>query len=492
MSESEQHEPQTPKVKPSQRDLLLELAPTYLWRDAEGTGYATILVNGHFENHAIRSTTFKSWFVIAFGERHRVRIANEWRPQAPTEQAIKDAVNTIDAWASRGVEHTPVIRVASDTGSLFLDLGQENWDCVKANETGWTLVPLPLPFVRPKGMLPLPTPVVGGQIDELRRFVNVKENDDFWLIVVWLLWCLQPNGPFPILILNGEQGSAKSTACRMLRRLIDPHRLALRSLPKDEVDLVLAAKNGWILAIDNLSFVRNDFSDALCRIATKGGIGKRELYSDGAEFITEVCRPILLNGITAFAQRADLADRSIVINLPAISDRGRRTEKELWTEFEAALPRILGALLSLASNVMAFAGQHNVTLNTNARMADFAVYGETVFRSLDVAPGIFEQVYARNRAATSDATLEGDAVAMALLLVLQRERKFEGTTTNLLETLGRTEWAHRDPRWPRDANGLHARLMRASPLLRQRGVDIERHRSADRDRTRILTIRLRV
>ena len=40
--------------------------------------------------------------------------------------------------------------------------------------------------------------------------------------------------------------SAKSTGVRVLRHLVDPNSTALRSLPRDERDLVIAARNGWL------------------------------------------------------------------------------------------------------------------------------------------------------------------------------------------------------------------------------------------------------
>ena len=47
----------------------------------------------------------------------------------------------------------------------------------------------------------------------------------------------------------------------------------------------------------------------------------------------------------------DLADRCIFINCDAVSDTQRRTERQLWQEFEAARPQILGVLLVSGSLV---------------------------------------------------------------------------------------------------------------------------------------------
>src|SRR5256886_5689169 len=119
-------------------------------------------------------------------------------------------------------------------------------------------------------MLALPVPLPGGALDDLRPFLNVADDGDYRLLVTWLLAALRPRGPYPVLVLHGEQGSAKSTTARVLRMLIDPNGAPLRAEPHDDRDLMIAATNGWIVALDNLSHLPPWLSDALCRLATGG------------------------------------------------------------------------------------------------------------------------------------------------------------------------------------------------------------------------------
>ena len=78
-------------------------------------------------------------------------------------------------------------------------------------------------------MRPLFMPEKGGSIDDLHQYVNVSGDRDFLLMVAWLLAALKPEGPYPILVLNGEQGSAKSTVARILRELVDPNVAPIRT-----------------------------------------------------------------------------------------------------------------------------------------------------------------------------------------------------------------------------------------------------------------------
>ncbi len=78
---------------------------------------------------------------------------------------------------------------------------------------------------------------------------------------------------------------------RVLVALTDPAVVELRTLPKDERDLAIAASRWWVLAFDNLSYVSPQMSDAMCRLATGGGLGTRQLYTDDGEVLFDAKRP---------------------------------------------------------------------------------------------------------------------------------------------------------------------------------------------------------
>ena len=158
-------------------------------------------------------------------------------------------------------------------------------------------------------------------------------------MVAWLLATLRSGGPYPLLAVAGEQGSAKTVLSKLLRALIDPHAAPVRALARDERELMIAAINRHLLAFDNLSSLPAFLSDALCRLASGGSFAVRRLYTDEDEVLFQAARPILLNGIEDVVSRADLADRAIFLTLAPIAEQRRRSEAELWREFELARPR---------------------------------------------------------------------------------------------------------------------------------------------------------
>ena len=136
----------------------------------------------------------------------------------------------------------------------------------------------------------------------MREFINVHL-EDFPLIVGFLLAALRPVGPYPILNLSGEQGTAKTTISRVLSLLIDPCNAPVRSLSSSERDLMVSATNGHLLGFYNISSIPKNISDALCRLSTGGGFRTRALYTNSEEVVFSGQRPMVLNGITDVLRR---------------------------------------------------------------------------------------------------------------------------------------------------------------------------------------------
>ena len=275
--------------------------------------------------------------------------------------------NAGGAWRDRGqgafrrTEQRVHIRIGGlENGTIYVDLCDDAWRAVEIDADGWRIVDEPpLRFRRTPGMLPLPVPVRGGSIEDLRPFLNVglsiaqraklgtgsDPDTGFVLAVAWALAALNPNGPYPVLSFAGEQGTAKSTAARVLRSLVDPNAVPLRTPPRDDRDMFISANNAWAMVYDNLSSLSEELADAMCRLATGGGFAPRALYTDADEVLFNATRPQILNGIEDVVNRPDLADRCIFLTLEPISDEDRLDEKKFWAEFTKVQPGILGALL---------------------------------------------------------------------------------------------------------------------------------------------------
>ena len=336
---------------PSQADILIHLAQEAdLFHSPDGNGFADLEIKGHRETWPLRARGFRRWLA---------RLFYEATGGAPSSEALRSALNVIEAKAQFDAPERVVhVRVAALDGKLYLDLGDEMWRAVEIDVSGWQVIDNPpVRFRRAAGMEALPAPARGGSIEVLRSFLNVGSNADFVLVVAWALAVLRNRGPYPLIVLSGEQGSAKSTFSAIVRALIDPNTAPLRALPREDRDLFIAANNGHVLAFDNVSGLPAWISDTLCRLATGGGFAVRQLYTDQDEVLFDTERPVILNGIEDIVTRPDLADRAVFLTLEPIPEERRRPEQELWAAFESERPRILGVLLDAVAKGLAMLPQ---------------------------------------------------------------------------------------------------------------------------------------
>jgi hypothetical protein len=323
--------------------LIPDAVSAEFFHTAAGTAFVDLLINGNRETWPIRSKRFRTWL------RRRHYEATRTAANAAT---VNSALDLFEAQAQfEGPERAVHVRLAEHAGHIYLDLADECWRAVDIGPDGWRVIgSSPVRFRRTAGMLPLPLPQGGGSIEELASFLNLPSRNDFVLVVAWILATLRAGGPYPVLAISGEQGSAKTVLSKLLKALVDPNVAPVRALAREERDLVIAANNSHVLAFDNLSGLPHALSDAFCRLATGASFGLRQLYTDADEVLFQAARPILLNGIEDVISRPDLADRAIFLTLPPIADRRRRSERQIWRDFEAARASILGSLLDAAAH----------------------------------------------------------------------------------------------------------------------------------------------
>lgn len=465
---------------PTQADILIDLAGgAELFHSADGTAFADIMINDHRETWPVRTKGFRRWLARQFFEQ---------TGGAPSSEALQSALNVIEAKAHfDGPERVVFIRVGGQDERLYLDLGDEAWRAVEIDATGWRVVnDPPVRFRRAAGMQPLAVPMLGGSVETLRAFLNVQSDQDFVLVVAWALAVLRNKGPYPALVLSGEQGSAKSTFSAILRALLDPNTAPLRALPREDRDLFIAASNGHVLAFDNVSGLPAWISDTLCRLATGGGFAVRQLYTDQDEVLFDAARPVILNGIEDIVTRPDLADRAVFLTLEPIPEKRRRPEQELWAAFEAERPRLLGVLLdAVVEGLKRLPDTHLPKL---PRMADFALWASACETALWPS-GTFWSAYCGNRDEAVDGVIDADPVAAAVRAVMTERTEWTGTASDLLGALAEMagERVAKSKTWPDSPRALSGRLRRAATFLRKIGIDIGFEREG-RARTRTIRI----
>jgi hypothetical protein len=470
--------------RPSHSDLLMKIgSEAKLFRTPIKEAYAAWDMDGHRECAPVDSPAFATYLRTEFRRRMNGSL--------PMSEAMKSALLALADDARRGEEHRVFLRVAGLGSRIYLDMGDDSWRAIEIDEAGWRVVSQPSVFFRREsGMRPLPEPVGGGKIGDIRQFLNLSSKDDLYLTMGFLLGCVQPDsdGPYVVLEIYGEHGTAKSTFARRLVALVDPKIPLLLGRPKTKLDLAINARESFMLAYNNLSHITEDLSDGLCQISDKeGGDAPRRLYTQSSIVFNDH-RPVILNGIPDVVTRPDLADRSIKIRLEPIAEDQYRSDDALNAEYELAKPALLGALLSMVS-----AGLRNVRsmpdLKVSTRMASFTRWVAAC--GLGSFDQRFLKAYVENRLEAGRQMLAADPVATAVIDMMNRGITFQGSASQLLNDLeGCAGYAFgmRPKGWPKLPQNLSSSLRRLAPLLRKEGIEIELDVRIDRDNGRGIRI----
>ncbi len=452
-----------------------------LFHDNTGTAYATLKVHGHRATFPIRQRDFRMWLQHLYYKKVGT---------APSGTAVKDALSVIEGHAVLGgVEHTVALRLAEHDGAVYLDLGNSDWSAVRVTADRWDVVSEPpVRFWRPPGFGALPVPEHGGDINSLRRFLSVSEQS--WRLYLGFMISVLRPGEHPrwIAAFTGEQGSAKTTHACMAQELIDPCiQRQPRTPPRSERDLAIAAQNSLLLVFDNLSNVQAWLADALCRMSTGAAFACRSLYTDNEEIVINVRRNVVITSIEDTVTAPDLQDRCMMIRLDPL--KNRVPEDELWADFYAARPGILGALLDAVA--CAIRRLPEIESRGLPRMADPAKWVLAAAPALGFDRAEFLGAYEAMRLRSDWDVVDDSPVAQLILSLADHLGSWEGTATELRMRLLHDASEDQRKELPRSANVLSGKLRTVAPSLRNIGMGVDLNQESGSGSRKLIRLRAR-
>ena len=477
------------KARPSARRQAVDLARgcCELWHSVGNgppQGYASFKKDEHHEHVELRTMAGRLWLS---GMVYRSL------GDALSKADLDGALDNLEAAAIHEGPRVPVhVRVADLGDRIYLDLADDEWRVVQITAKGWKVIPgsaAPIRFRRPNGTEALPIPKEGGSLEELGQFIHTDRHG-LALVAAWIVGAYTDRGPTPVLSLGGGQGTSKSTSTRVCQRLIDPRGGALRSAPRKDEDLAIAARNAWVLSFDNLSRIGMDLSDGLCRLATGAAFATRQLYTNAEECIFAARRPVIVNSIVDVVGRPDLLERTVIVQLQKITEEARLEENVFWAQFNEAHPRLLGAALTALSTALA---RLEVTRpKLKPRMADFYRLALAVGDHLPGGSLAFEDAWGEMQASAVQSALESAPIGDALLKILEARNGWRAPAAELLRELNASRSA--SPRdhdtWPQNPQGLATALRRLAPALEAVGwlVELGRRNTTNSRNERLVVI----
>jgi len=367
-------------------------------------------------------------------------------------------------------------RVRRADDGIYYDLGLDDWGSFKLGIDGRMqyLSPSPVYFRRTSGMDKLALPENMSPaclLPLLQELAPLHNTDQELLRLGFLLSCLWPEGPYPIMNLYGPPESGKGYHSRVIRMIVDPVRAPLQGIPHQEQELLLEASRERLLVLDNVSRLPVWGSNALCRISTGTAYRRKRLYTDSAVMTLHVCNPILVNSVEQVLVAPDLVSRALFIDLPPMPDAGRIDENDMLAKVSEALPRILYALFAIVSNSL----NHPPTVTIQSRLTPTFRLMTTAEKMLGLDAGTFHRAYNRNRSVGHDVVLAEYAYLSTVRdLVEDGNGRWEGLAKDLLGTLNtRVKSPLRGENWPTSAFMLTKQLRGMSNSLADVGFKVE-------------------
>lgn len=457
--------------KEKQVDILLDLVKDVeVVADEFGNSYGVIEINGHIEVLKTSNLKFKYYLLKKYYEA---------KGTPPGQDTINGVINVLRMEGAFNAEQKKVEkRVGRFNDNLYYDLVNTEYEQVKITVNGCEIVnDKHAYFVRGNNMKAQVTPDMTVEYTQLpsllKKHFRLKNEKDIVLFSSYLVTCFIPDIPHPILVLHGEKGAAKSTTMRMIRSIVDPSIQDIVSMPSAKGDLAVMLANNYMPSFDNFDILSAEKSDMLCMAATGGGFSKRQLFTDDDEIILRFLRCVMLNGINIVATRADLLDRSLLQELDRISESERKTEKEVWQQFEEDKPKILGAILLTLSKAIAI--YDTVKLDRVGRMADFTYWGYAVAESLEVGGDNFVEAYLNNQNKANEEAVLSHPVAAAICALMKNRYRYKSSVSGLLrelESVAETEMIDTKVKaFPKAPNMLSMRLKEVKSNLQSMGID---------------------
>jgi hypothetical protein len=430
----------------------------------------------------------------------------EW----PTTKCRAEAVDYLSIRAARACVRPVALRSAwsSDSGELWLDLGDPDATVFAVNSTGWRKVENPpVVFRRVPTMASMEISSKHVDRDEalalLKTLVPVQDAD-MPLLLALLLVTWFDGAPQPILLWSGPRDSGKTMAARFLLSVIDPTTHTRGGgLPPNEQAWKAQANTAKVVLVDNAGHITPAMSDILCRVSTGGEVTTRAFYTNDTAHVTDLRIPVWLTSVDAGVLREDLATRVVKIELTPLDSGVRLAETELVRRQEEARPVITRFLLDLLVEVLDWLPEQP-TGGLKTRMGDF----EQIVRCVDDILGTrgTDRLGALALELGEDV-LASDPVAQALIAGTGYRRRAqdypyeddkvdllgEWTPVGLLKALihHASEQVTRSQTWPRSAGVLTSHLNRIAPTLEQvHGIRVTTGLRVGKQRKRLTRIEL--
>lgn len=421
------------RAQQSNHELLKTICDSYKYfKDESGKPYAKVI-----DPHG------KSSIVEIQSEDFHNNLKNDFVKNHGRFPQITEIKNVAD-WFAYNVKTSDnveafCLRFGEKNGENHIDLNNSKNESVFIWNNGWAITTNPEVKFKRTGQqkeLCRPADRDDGDFKLILKYLRLKNKTQEMLTLATICSFVRSDIIRPILCFVGPPGSAKTTNAKIIRSLIDPRDPLMNNTLKNAKDLALVFSQNAIPFFDNQPKISREMSDMLCTAVTGAGFENKKNYTDGDLYHLSYKRGVLMTALELPSIMPDFLDRCVHIELDRISDKDRRSDHDMWAEFEEDKPKIFAGMLNTIAKAKLWEPYLNMYMKP--RLADFARFGACVNYALGYSENDFVRELFQN--VESDKQRElilNDPVAMAIVSMIGENGDFEGTTTELANTLNR-------------------------------------------------------
>jgi hypothetical protein len=289
----------------------------------------------------------------------------------------------------------------------------------------------------------------------------------------------------------GGQRAAKTTFQRLVKQLVDPDKPEnLLSINHDKMEFIQQLSHRHVAFYDNLRYKIAWLPEEICKAVTGGGTTKRQLFTNEGDIIFDFKRCIGINGINMIMNEPDVLRRSIIIELESLIDDNMISEEQIFSSAEQLKPDLLGYIFDTISKAMPI--KDTIKLKSIPGLADFALWGEAIARSMGYEEMQFVDAYRRNIEKQNEHIIDTNPFAKAITMLYDELEETNDSSVKLKFRFNNGAWSisangfieelkgigfregidTADKRFPQSANKLAYQLNIIKPNLRSSGIDI--------------------
>ncbi len=397
------------KHRTSDAEHLVYLAKSQIkeqFRDQTGAFYAVIERDGHNEMLKMSHKEF---------DRFLSKIFYESESKVISKDCINNATRLLESFTVES--RTLYNRIAKFGDTIYYDLNNEEWQCVKITKDGWEIIESPMIFARAdldrkqvQPRLPIEEPYREIRSRRLVREVIdkffIKSEYQKLIAEVYAIALFIPEIAHPLKIVIGPRASGKTLFLETLKLIVDPRKhneSLVERLPRDEKDRRISIFHSYFPCFDNESHLSQELMDELCTWVTGFCGTVRELYTTDEMRTFSAKRAIGINGINIPVTNPDALNRASIVDMDSIPDGTDGIseskligENEFIDEIRKSLPEILAYIFNVLVNALAKYDEVKAQIKPNHRLADFVIWGEVISRVIGNKDNEFLEAWHQN------------------------------------------------------------------------------------------------